>query len=248
MDDLFIGGQAKVATKPIPISPGSYVDEDSLHQDFSEAWFFEGLCDSSSPKPVGPLLSPKALLFGDEREPSSNNTVNKTQPCYPARVTPILGSLVEFDQESQESHYLQAETFSPDMFKDMKTEDKEEAPEEDGEVVNTEVDEENSPSDSCEDDSYVPSLYQLFCFMKQSRISMAMLQDWDKKNGLPKSHSWTMTQTDRSRRQLEEGRVLSKWDGSPLIDVKDGKAFLNRKKRKAMLASKVNQGRKQLKC
>jgi len=40
-----------------------------------------------------------------------------------------------------------------------------------------------------------------------------------------------MTHTARSRRQLELGKVIKKWDGTDLITTKDGKAVINRKKR-----------------
>jgi len=54
-------------------------------------------------------------------------------------------------------------------------------------------------------------------FMIRSEETQKALQEWDKKNGLPKSHSCTMVKTSRSRRQLIEGKILPKWDGSPLI-------------------------------
>ena len=54
--------------------------------------------------------------------------------------------------------------------------------------------------------------------MTLSTNSQLQLQAWDHENGLPKSHSPTMVNTSRSRKQLQEGVVLSKWDGSPLIN------------------------------
>jgi hypothetical protein len=57
--------------------------------------------------------------------------------------------------------------------------------------------------------------------MVLSRLSQRALQDWDEDNGLPRSHSITMIRTNRSRRQLEEGRVLRKWNGRPLIGTEE---------------------------
>jgi len=53
--------------------------------------------------------------------------------------------------------------------------------------------------------------------MVRSEVTQRALQEWDKKQGLPKSHSHTMVNTSRSRQQLQEGKILPKWDGSPLI-------------------------------
>jgi hypothetical protein len=58
---------------------------------------------------------------------------------------------------------------------------------------------------------------KLVGLMEDSRKSQEVLQEWDEKNGLPRSHSWTMMHTNRSRRQLLEGRILPKWNGAPLI-------------------------------
>lgn len=63
----------------------------------------------------------------------------------------------------------------------------------------------------------VSSLLRLRGLMSRSRHTQNLLQDWDKKNGLPRSHCCTMMHTNRSRRQLEEGRILPKWNGTPLI-------------------------------
>lgn len=59
--------------------------------------------------------------------------------------------------------------------------------------------------------------------MEQSAKTQAALQDWDKRRGLPKSHSPSMVHSSRSRRQLQEGVILKKWDGSPLIDFDQDK-------------------------
>lgn len=53
--------------------------------------------------------------------------------------------------------------------------------------------------------------------MEKSIQSQEALQEWDRLNGLPASHSKTMVNTSRSRKQLLEGIILRKWDGSPLI-------------------------------
>ena len=53
--------------------------------------------------------------------------------------------------------------------------------------------------------------------MNQSEQSQRSLQIWDEQHGLPKSHSQTMVNSSRSRKQLQDGVILPKWDGSPLI-------------------------------
>ena len=53
--------------------------------------------------------------------------------------------------------------------------------------------------------------------MENSMSTQKQLQKWDKDNGLPKSHSQTMVNTSRSRKQLQDGVILPKWDGTPLI-------------------------------
>jgi len=53
--------------------------------------------------------------------------------------------------------------------------------------------------------------------MEQSRQSLKQLQDWDRRLGLPKSSAHTCVKTERSRKQLLEGKILKKWDGTPLI-------------------------------
>ena len=54
--------------------------------------------------------------------------------------------------------------------------------------------------------------------MQASQVTQKALQTWDKKNGLPKSHSQTMVNSSRSRQQLQSGAILPKWDGTPLIN------------------------------
>jgi hypothetical protein len=74
--------------------------------------------------------------------------------------------------------------------------------------------------------------------MQKSSKTQVALQEWDKQNGLPKSHSQTMVKSARSRRQLIEGIILKKWDGSPLIGKstknKDGVACVEEKHNKKM--------------
>jgi hypothetical protein len=53
--------------------------------------------------------------------------------------------------------------------------------------------------------------------MKESAHSQSHLEDWDEDHGLPKSHCPTMVSSSRSRRQLQQGVILPKWDGTPLI-------------------------------
>eukprot|EP00957_Ditylum_brightwellii_P137854 10510662-Ditylum_brightwellii.AAC.1 len=65
---------------------------------------------------------------------------------------------------------------------------------------------------------------KLSSLMTRSMETQKSLQEWDKRNGLPRSHSQTMVKSNRSRRQLQEGVILKKWDGSPLISFdEDGK-------------------------
>ena len=69
--------------------------------------------------------------------------------------------------------------------------------------------------------------------MEQSEFSQQQLQLLDEKNGLPKSHSPTVVKTTRSRKQLQLGKILSKWDGSPLIDNPDCELGKPKKRRYA---------------
>jgi hypothetical protein len=70
------------------------------------------------------------------------------------------------------------------------------------------------PQDSSNPDTIMVRLKAL---MERTQQSQKDLQKWDKKNGLPKSHSQTMVNSSRSRKQLQEGVVLKKWNGVPLI-------------------------------
>lgn len=69
-------------------------------------------------------------------------------------------------------------------------------------------------------------LEKLRDLMKSTEKTQRKLQQWDRDQGLPKSHSQTMVNTSRSRKQIQDGVILAKWDGSPLIseDVELGKA------------------------
>ena len=55
--------------------------------------------------------------------------------------------------------------------------------------------------------------------MTQSASSQQQLQIMDERNGLPKSHCQTMVNSSRSRKQLQDGIILPKWNGAPLIDT-----------------------------
>jgi hypothetical protein len=67
------------------------------------------------------------------------------------------------------------------------------------------------PSDS---DAMLKRLREL---MNKSTSTQQALQEFDKKRGLPRSHSQTMVNSSRSRRQIIQGKIIAKWDGSPLI-------------------------------
>ena len=58
---------------------------------------------------------------------------------------------------------------------------------------------------------------RLNALMRQSQSSLKALQDYDKSQGLPASHCATMVKSYRSRKQLLTGKILKKWDGTPLI-------------------------------
>jgi hypothetical protein len=68
--------------------------------------------------------------------------------------------------------------------------------------------------------------------MLKSNETQLKLQEWDKLHGLPKSHSQTMVNTSRSRRQLREGIIIPKWDGTPLINDKTELGKPKKRKRK----------------
>mmetsp|Transcript_12491 Transcript_12491/g.26240 ORF Transcript_12491/g.26240 Transcript_12491/m.26240 type:complete len:1170 (+) Transcript_12491:40-3549(+) len=64
---------------------------------------------------------------------------------------------------------------------------------------------------------------RLKALMERTQMSQKQLQIWDKKNGLPKSHSQTMVNSNRSRKQLQKGVILKKWNGEPLIALEGKK-------------------------
>ncbi|KAL7464642.1 hypothetical protein ACHAXS_004981 [Conticribra weissflogii] len=64
---------------------------------------------------------------------------------------------------------------------------------------------------------------RLKALMERTQMSQKQLQIWDKKNGLPKSHSQTMVNSNRSRKQLQKGVILKKWNGAPLIALEGEK-------------------------
>jgi hypothetical protein len=67
---------------------------------------------------------------------------------------------------------------------------------------------------------------RLNALMERTLLSQKQLQNYDKQNGLPRSHSQTMVNSNRSRKQLQKGVILKKWDGKPLISG-SGKEDLN---------------------
>jgi hypothetical protein len=81
--------------------------------------------------------------------------------------------------------------------------------------------------------------HSLLELMKESEHSQSQLEDWDEDHGLPKSHCPTMVSSSRSRRQLQQGVILPKWDGTPLIShkVELGKS---RKRRRRLRLSQLH--------
>jgi hypothetical protein len=65
--------------------------------------------------------------------------------------------------------------------------------------------------------------------MRESGASMSLLQQWDRENGLPKSHCQTMVNTSRSRTQLLEGVVVKKWNGKPLMEFEGAEKLVRRR-------------------
>lgn len=89
-----------------------------------------------------------------------------------------------------------------------------------------------------------PSIHRLYELMGKSIASQELLQEWDQQQGLPRSHSWTMMHTSRSRRQILEGRILPKWNGKPLIgeETLDTDKVLNPKRKKEGKKERGNGG------
>mmetsp|Transcript_12058 Transcript_12058/g.27910 ORF Transcript_12058/g.27910 Transcript_12058/m.27910 type:complete len:350 (-) Transcript_12058:196-1245(-) len=83
-----------------------------------------------------------------------------------------------------------------------------------------------------------PSVFARFeQTMRKSAQSQLALQDWDERNGLPRSHCTTMVKTARSRTQLLKGIVLPKWNGDPLIP---GAQVSKKKRRRCNPSTKVD--------
>ena len=80
-----------------------------------------------------------------------------------------------------------------------------------------------------EHDNQSEVLVKLQWAMHQSSFTMSSLQEWDKANGLPKSHCQTMVNSSRSREQLQSGLVLQKWDGKPLLHIPGAKVKVTRR-------------------
>lgn len=72
-------------------------------------------------------------------------------------------------------------------------------------------------------------LEKLHHAMMNSVNSMTALQNWDRANGLPKSHCQTMVNTSRSREQLQSGVLLQKWNGQPLLHLPGAKVKVVRR-------------------
>lgn len=75
----------------------------------------------------------------------------------------------------------------------------------------------NSTIQKVELDKHLMGLLQEL--MSHSASSQQKLQSMDERNGLPKSHCQTMVNSSRSRKQLQDGIILPKWNGAPLIDT-----------------------------
>lgn len=91
------------------------------------------------------------------------------------------------------------------------------------------------------EESPVDPITKLNQLMAKSQQSLKQLQEYDKSQGLPASHSQTMVKSSRSRRQLLEGKIMKKWDGTPMIEFDEqGRVIQQEKKRR----SKKDDGKK----
>ena len=61
------------------------------------------------------------------------------------------------------------------------------------------------------------SMDKLRELMAKSNDSMKNLEEFDRRQGLRRCDAQNMVKTARSRKQLLDNKILSKWDGSPLI-------------------------------
>lgn len=111
------------------------------------------------------------------------------------------------------------------------------------------VSEDNDDDDDDDDDfgeqnteeGSVDPITKLNQLMAKSQQSLKQLQEYDKSQGLPASHSQTMVKSSRSRRQLLEGKIMKKWDGTPMIEFDEqGRVIQQEKKRR----SKKDDGKK----
>ena len=59
--------------------------------------------------------------------------------------------------------------------------------------------------------------------LQKSTESQIALEKFDRENGLPRSHCQTMVNSSRSRKQLQSGLILPKWNGKPLLDIPGAK-------------------------
>ena len=67
--------------------------------------------------------------------------------------------------------------------------------------------------------------------LKKSTESGNALAEFDRQNGLPRSHCATMVNSSRSRKQLQCGLILPKWSGKPLLDIPGARAISLHKSR-----------------
>ena len=78
----------------------------------------------------------------------------------------------------------------------------------------------------------VDPIVKLNQLMAKSQQSLKQLQDYDKSQGLPASHSQTMVNSSRSRRQLLEGKIMKKWDGTPMLEFDEQGRVINQEKKR----------------
>lgn len=79
----------------------------------------------------------------------------------------------------------------------------------------------SSGSDDGRGDSTLDHGTRLRQFMIESSNTHEALQQWDRSRGLPASHSRTMVNSARSRKQLLDGVLLRKWNGTPLVPTQE---------------------------
>ena len=74
-------------------------------------------------------------------------------------------------------------------------------------------------------------MLRLNACLKKSTESGNALAEFDRQNGLPRSHCATMVNSSRSRKQLQCGLILPKWSGKPLLDIPGARAISLHKSR-----------------